>query len=133
MSLTSAVLGVIQTKANAGLRQDIQRLVPTRTGALKRSVVIEVRQQHGGIALRVRLLGYFRFQEASGVSGKLIPAVGRLLFQVLRDSLIEGSRIHLLQSLKAWDLPLQGELGRTIPGALRFSFAIFLLNEGRTR
>ena len=76
MSLTSAVLGVIQTKANAGLKQDIQRLVPTRTGALKRSVVIEVRQQHGGIALRVRLLGYFRFQEASGVSGKLIPARG---------------------------------------------------------
>ena len=48
MSLTSSVLGVIQTKANAGLKTDIQRLVPTRTGALKRSVVIEVRQQHAG-------------------------------------------------------------------------------------
>ena len=102
MTLTSAVLGVIQVKAGAGLKQDIQRLIPTRTGALKRSVVIEVRQRHGGIALRVRLLGYFKFQEAKGVDGKLIPAVGSLLFQVLRNSLIEGAQIHLLQTLKAW-------------------------------
>ena len=92
MSLTSAVLGVVHTKVNAGLKRDVQRLIPTASGALRRSVVIEVRQARGGIALRVRLLGYFKFQEASGVDGKLIPAVGRLLFQVLRNSLIEGHR-----------------------------------------
>ena len=133
MSLTSAVLGVVRVKVNGGLRQNVQRLIPTRTGALRRSVVIEVRQQHGGIALRVKLLGYFRYQEASGVDGKLIPAVGRLLFQVLRDSLIEGSRIHLLQTLKAWDLPLQSAFGRTVPGAIKINYDIFLLNNGRTR
>ena len=52
MTLTSAILGVVQTKANAGLKQNVQRLIPTASGALKRSVVIEVRQRHGGIALR---------------------------------------------------------------------------------
>ena len=133
MSLTSAVLGVVHTKVNAGLKRDVQRLIPTASGALRRSVVIEVRQARGGIALRVRLLGYFKFQEASGVDGKLIPAVGRLLFQVLRNSLIEGTQIHLYQTLKAWDLPLQGAFGREIPGALRINFDIFLLNSGRVR
>ena len=133
MSLTSAVLGVVHTKVNAGLKQNVQRLVPTASGALKRSVVIEVRQQHGGIALRVRLLGYFKFQEARGVDGKLIPAVSRLLFQVLRDSLIEGASIHLHQQLLAWDLPLQGAFGRTVPGAIKINYDVFLLNNGRTR
>ena len=133
MSLTSAVLGVVHTKVNAGLKQNVQRLVPTASGALKRSVVIEVRQQHGGIALRVRLLGYFKFQEARGVDGKLIPAVSRLLFQVLRDSLIEGASIHLHQQLLAWNLPLQGAFGRTVPGAIKINYDVFLLNNGRTR
>ena len=133
MSLTSAVLAVIQTKVNAGLKQNVQRLVPTASGALKRSVVIEVRQQHGGIALRVRLLGYFKFQKASGVSGTLTKAIGALLLQTLRDSLIEGAQIHLLQTLQAWNLPLQGAFGQTVPGAIRINFDIFLLNDGRTR
>ena len=133
MTLTSAVLAVIQAKAGAGLKQDIQRLIPTRTGALKRSVVIEVREQHGGIALRVRLLRYHKFQKASGVSGTLTKAVGALLLQTLRDSLIEGASIHLHQQLLAWDLPLQGSFGRTIPGALKINFDIFLLNNGRIR
>ena len=91
MTLTSAILGVVHTKVNAGLKQNVQRLVPTASGALKRSVVIEVRQRHGGIALRVRLLGYFKFQKASGVSGQLTQAIGKLLLQTLRNSLIEGS------------------------------------------
>ena len=133
MSLTSAVLGVVQVKVNAGLRGQVQRLVPTATGALKRSVVIEVRQRHGGIALIVRLLGYHKFVKASGVSGTLTKAIGVLLLQTLRDSLIEGSQIHFFQTLQAWNLPLQGAFGRTIPGALRFQFEIFLLNDGRTR
>ena len=133
MTLTSSVLAVLRTKVNAGLKQNIQRLVPTASGALRRSIVIEIRQQHGGIVLRVRLLGYFKFQEARGVSGKLIPAVGSLLFQALRNSLIEGSQIHLLQTLQAWNLPLQGDFGRTIPGALKINYDVFLLNDGRTR
>ena len=133
MTLTSAILAVVQTKVNAGLKQNVQRLVPTASGALRRSVVIEVRQQHGGIALRVRLLGYFKFQKASGVSGQLTQAIGKLLLQTLRNSLIEGSAIHLHQQLLLWDLPLQGAFGRTIPGALKINFDIFLLNDGRTR
>ena len=133
MSLLSAVLGVVQLKANAGLRQNVQRLVPTATGALKSSVVIEVRQRHGGVALIVRLLGYHKYQKASGVSGTLTKAIGALLIQSLRDSLIEGSQIHLFQLLQAWNLPLQGDFGRAIPGALDFQFKVFLLNDGRTR
>ena len=101
MTLTSAILGVVHTKVNAGLKQNVQRLVPTASGALKRSVVIEVRQQHGGIALRVRLNSYFKFQQASGVSGQLTQAIGKLLLQTLRNSLIEGSAIHLHQQLLA--------------------------------
>ena len=133
MTLTSAILGVVQTKANAGLKQNVQRLIPTASGALKRSVVIEVRQRHGGIALRVRLNDYHKFVKAKAVPGQLTQAIGKLLLQTLRDSLIEGASIHLHQQLLAWDLPLQGAFGRTIPGALKINFDIFLLNSGRTR
>ena len=133
MTLTSAILGVVHTKVNAGLKQNVQRLVPTASGALKRSVVIEVRQRHGGIALRVRLNSYFKFQQAKGVSGQLTQAIGKLLLQTLRDSLIEGVRIHFYQTLMAWNLPLQGDFSRTIPGALKINLTVFLLNDGRTR
>ena len=133
MSLLSVVIGVVQTKANAGLKQNVQRLVPTATGALKRSVVIEVRQRHGGVALIVRLLGYHKYQKAAGVSGQLTQAIGKLLLQTLRDSLIEATQIHLFQQLRLWNLPLQSGFSQAIPGALQFQFKIFLLNNGRTR
>ena len=82
-------------KANAGLKGNVQRLCPTATGALKRSVAIQVRQRHGGVVLSARLNDYQKFQKASGVPGTLTKAIGALLLQTLSDSLIEGSQIHL--------------------------------------
>ena len=133
MSLTSAVLGVVRVKVNGGLRQNVQKLIPTRTGSLKRSAVIEVREQHGGHrSTGSARNSYFKFQKASGVSGQLTQAIGALLLQTLKDSLIEGAYIHLLQQLRLWDLPEQSAFGRTFPTAVKINFDIFLLNDGRT-
>ena len=118
---------------NAGLKQNVQRLVPTASGALRRSVVIEVRQQHGGIALRVRLLGYFKFQKASGVSGQLTQAIGKRCFcKRSSNSLIEGSAyIHLLQQLRllAWNLPEQRRVWSDLSNGCSRSTLIFSFAE----
>ena len=133
MTLTAAILGVLQTRVNAGLRQNAQRLCPSRSGDLKRSMVLQTRQQHGAIVIQVRLLDYFRYQQAVGVRKNLVGAVGALLLQTLRSALGEGAQIHLLQTLNAWGLPQQRAISRTIPGSLVYEFEVFLLNDGRTR
>ena len=114
-TLNGTVRAVLATQINAGLRSQVQRLCPVRTGQLRRSVKIRVLERHGAIVLRAELADYFRHVGASGVSGSLTNAIGKLLLDALRTAVITGGRVYLLTLLNAWGLPQQSQLSRNIP------------------
>ena len=131
-SLVGSILGVLTTEINSGFRTNVQKLIPVKSGALKRSLRIRIRQRHGGVVLAVDLLDYFGHLDAVGVSGKLVPAIGKLMIQTLQDALISGVSVYFYQRVGAWNLPLQQAVGSSLNAALRFQFTVYLLNDGRT-
>ena len=64
-------------------------------------------QRHGGVVLSVDLLDYFGHLNAVGVPGRLVPAIGKLMTQTLKDALISGVNIYFYQQVGAWNLPIQ--------------------------
>ncbi len=130
-SLTGSILGVLKTEINSGFRTNVQRLIPVKSGALKRSLRIRIMQRHGGVVLAVDLLNYFGHLDAVGVSGKLVPAIAKLMIQTLKDALISGVSVYFYQLAGAWDLPTQKAVGSSLNAALRFQFTVYLINDGR--
>ena len=131
-SLTGTVVKTLRTYVNAGMRGQIMRLCPKRSGDLRRSVKISVREKRGGVAIAVALADYHQFVNAQGVPGRLTAVIGKLLINSLTEALQVGAQVYFLELLQAWDLPQQQRLSQDIPNSLRIEFAIFAhVNRGR--
>ena len=103
-----------------------------RSGDLRRSVKISVREQRQAVVLSVHLADYHQFVDAKGVPGRLTTVIGKLLTKTLEEAVRVGSQVYFAQLMRAWDLPQQQNLGQSIPGSLRIQFAVFArVNRGR--
>ena len=131
-SLTGSIVQALQTYRDAGMRGNVRRLCPKRSGDLRRSVKITIREKQQAVVLSVHLADYFQFVNANGVPGKLTAVIGKLLTKALTEAVHVGVQVYFLELLAAWDLPQQGALSQNIPGSLRIQFDIFAnVNRGR--
>ena len=131
-SLAGTVVRTLRTYISGGMRGQIMRLCPVRSGDLRRSVKISVREKQGGVVIAVSLADYHQFVNAKGVPGRLTAVIGKLLVNSLTEALQIGVQVYFLELLAAWDLPQQQSLSQDIPGSLRIQFAVFAnVNRGR--
>ena len=122
----------IKARVETGLRPAVRAMVPVRTGALRRSVKFRTLERHGGIALRVELLDYFRnVQRAVGVPNKnLTAAISGLMVKTLRSAIIDAVENYFLEAVGSWGLPRQNRYLGNVPGSVRVQVKFYLVNSG---
>lgn len=124
-SANKVIADVVRYRIEAGLRAQLERVVPVDTGALRRSLRFEVRQRRDAVIVRLHFLGYGRVVDARNSDANLVAAMSAIMRAQLSEAVAEAGIIFLRLLLNAWTLSIQNafatNVSRLVPFEVRFT------------
>ena len=105
-SLQERTIEVLRSRLDSGVRANANKVVPVRTGRLRRSLRYRVlRRGSDGVVLRATYLPYGDYVNAVGPKRgqRLRPVLYGQMANQLGRAVVDAARIAFLEGVKSWE------------------------------